>query len=330
MKRRVTAADVAREAGVSQATVSYVLNNTPHVKIPDETRQRVLDAAAALRYTPSSAARALRLGRSDLVLLILPNVPIGSALARVLEFLIDEVEKRGLTLITRREREGQGMSTLWRDLQPAAILALHAIEPAELQELKAAGVLVLETLFAQAKGGGGRLAAPQEPLGAMQLHHLASRGHKRIGYAASPDPRLAPFQSPRLQGVIEACLELKLPAPVVKEVGLDVDSAAQALTAWTSKKPRITAICAYNDEQAFALLAGARRVGLRVPEDIAVIGIDDIPMAPLAIPPLTTINLHPRLMASNMAGLIAEGIAGKPTTPPARLAGFELVLRESA
>lgn len=330
MKRRVTATDVAREAGVSQATVSYVLNNSPHAKIPEETRQRVLQAAATLSYTPSSAARALRRGRSDLVLLVLPNLPIGAALARVLEFLIDEVDKCGLSLIARREREGQGMAALWQDLQPAAVVAMHALEATEREELQAAGVLVLDTSFAQGKRGNGRLVVAQEPLGELQVRHLASRGHKRIGYAASPDGRLAPFQNPRMKGVIKTCLKLELPEPVVMEVGLDVDSAVKALRAWTTKKPRITAVCAYNDEQAFALLAGARQLELRVPQDIAVIGIDDIPMSPLAIPPLTTINLHPRVMASSIAALIAAGVAGKPAIPPAQVAGFELVIRESA
>src|SRR4051794_41190218 len=77
--RRITSADVAREAGVSRTTVSYVLNETPHQKIPDATRQRVLDAVARLEYAPSAAARALQSGRSDVVLCLLPDWPIGPA-----------------------------------------------------------------------------------------------------------------------------------------------------------------------------------------------------------------------------------------------------------
>src|SRR4051812_43365688 len=77
--RRATSADVAREAGVSRATVSYVLNDTPHQKIPEATRRRVLEAAARLGYAPSAAARTLRTGRSDVVLGMLPDWPIGPA-----------------------------------------------------------------------------------------------------------------------------------------------------------------------------------------------------------------------------------------------------------
>ena len=81
MARAVTATDVAREAGVSQATVSYVINDDPNQKISSETRGRVLAAVARLGYTPSAAARALRKGSSDLVLLALPDVPMCPAVA---------------------------------------------------------------------------------------------------------------------------------------------------------------------------------------------------------------------------------------------------------
>jgi DNA-binding LacI/PurR family transcriptional regulator len=75
--RRVTSADVARVAGVSRATVSYVLNDTPHQTISAATRTRVFEAASSLGYAPSAAARALRTGRSDVVLCLLPDWPIG-------------------------------------------------------------------------------------------------------------------------------------------------------------------------------------------------------------------------------------------------------------
>ena len=81
---RVTAADVAARAGVSRATVSYVLNDTPHQVIPETTRERVRAAAAELGYTPSVAARALMTGRSDIVLLLLPEWPIGTCVGPLL------------------------------------------------------------------------------------------------------------------------------------------------------------------------------------------------------------------------------------------------------
>src|SRR3954447_11730402 len=87
VRRRVTATDVAREAGVSQATVSYVLNDTPGQTIPEQTRQRVRAAMDRLAYTPHAAARALRRGHSDTVLFVLPDWPLGASLVAVIEGL---------------------------------------------------------------------------------------------------------------------------------------------------------------------------------------------------------------------------------------------------
>src|SRR3954453_20340343 len=95
--RRPTAADVARHAGFSRATVSYVLNNTPHHAIPERTRHRVLAAASEPAYTPSPAARALANGRSDVVLLLLPDWPIEPAVGLLLEGLSAALAERGLT-----------------------------------------------------------------------------------------------------------------------------------------------------------------------------------------------------------------------------------------
>src|SRR3954452_6598558 len=91
-RHRVTATDVAKEAGVSQATVSYVLNDTPGQTIPEATRQRVREAMGRLGYTPHGAARALRLGRSDAVLFVLPDWPLGPALISLVEGLTVALE----------------------------------------------------------------------------------------------------------------------------------------------------------------------------------------------------------------------------------------------
>jgi hypothetical protein len=101
------------------------------------------------------------------------------------------------------------------------------------------------------------------------------------------DPRLSVFAVPRLEGVRAACQRLGLAAPREQQVPLDPSAAAAALASFLPADEPITAICAYNDEVALAVLAGLRAHGLTAPTDIAVIGVDNIPAAVLAAPPLT-------------------------------------------
>ena len=130
MHRKVTSHDVARAAGVSRATVSYVLNGRSGQSITEATRQRVLTAAEKLGYAPSTAARTLRRGQSDLVLMLLPPEPLGRALAMVLDAASDQVEQAGLRLIAHRLPDGGAAAPLVRSLVPAAlILATPLQEP---------------------------------------------------------------------------------------------------------------------------------------------------------------------------------------------------------
>src|SRR3954454_3730110 len=117
--RRPTGADVARRAGLSRATVSYVLNNSPHQVIPDPTRQRVLAAAAELGYTPSPAARALSSGRSDVILLLLPDWPIGPTVGHLLEDLSAELAAHGLTFVAHPGSAGRAGFGVWGSITPA-------------------------------------------------------------------------------------------------------------------------------------------------------------------------------------------------------------------
>src|SRR6185503_9607789 len=98
-RNRVTSLEVAQHSGVSRATVSYVLNGTPNQTISAETRQRVLDAAERLGYTPYAPARALRSGRSDVVVFLLPEWPIGASIARLVEDLTRALVAARLTLV---------------------------------------------------------------------------------------------------------------------------------------------------------------------------------------------------------------------------------------
>jgi DNA-binding LacI/PurR family transcriptional regulator len=327
---RVTVADVAREAGVSTATVSFVLNDTPNQKIPEQTRQRVHDAVAKLGYTRSAAARALSRGRSDTVLLVLPDVPIGPLLAQMIEALTEDLGGAGLSLLTRRELPHSTLAALWRELAPAAVITVGDVDPAEHRAMRAAGIYHAAWLPGPASRRDAALVVPNERIGHLQATHLAATGHRRIGYAAPTDARLTHILELRLSGVRAACLERGLDEPVIQPVALDVNSAASAAAAWRAAQPAVTAVCAYNDEVAFALLAGMRKLGLTTPDDLAVIGVDNIPTAPFANPPLTTVDQNLAAMSAHLSSMVTHGIGGK--RPPRRPGSdiITLIVRDSA
>jgi DNA-binding LacI/PurR family transcriptional regulator len=314
--KRVTIADVARAAGVSSATVSYVLNDAPHQKISERTRERVHAAVSTLGYTRSAAARALSTGRSDTVLLILPDWPIGPLIAELIESLTDELGKHGLSLITRRELPEWTVAMLWRELAPAAVVFFGEVDLAERQAMRDAGIYVTG-MSSSASGDDDFLLVSNEEIGRIQATHLAAAGHRRLGYAAPTDPRLQQMAGRRLDGVRRACLELGLDEPDVQPAALDFASAVAAAAAWRSMDPPVTAVCAFNDEVAFALLHGMRSIGLSAPDDLALVGVDDIPTARFAAPPLTTVGRDIPAISAHVAHMVSHGIAGKrPSRPP--------------
>ncbi len=326
--RRVTSADVAREAGVSRTTVSYVLNETPHQKIPDATRQRVLHAVERLGYAPSATARALQSGRSDVVLCLLPDWPIGPAMGTLLETLSTSLAAEGLTLYAHPRAAGRPVSDVWRSLGPAAVVLWDELDDHEVAAMRAAGIAVTVALLSPTGLHKGELLVPQQRIGRVQTEHLAATGHRRLGYAYPDDPRVKGFAEPRLDGVRTACADLGLDAPVVQTVAMSLDAAGAAVRSWVGSG--VTGVCAYNDDVALAVLAGARSVGVAVPDDLAVIGVDDIPAAPFASPPLTTVDSDQGVVAQYIAALVTRQLSGKPLPPRPGSDVIHLVRRESA
>ncbi|MDP9817455.1 LacI family DNA-binding transcriptional regulator [Spirilliplanes yamanashiensis] len=311
----MTSADVARQAGLSRATVSYVLNNTPHQSIPEETRQRVLTAAAQLGYSPSAAARALRSGRSDVVLCLLPDWPVGPEVGALLTNLSTALAARGLTFVIHPVIPGdRPVAEIWKAITPAAVLAFEELSDSDVAAMRGAGVASVVALLGSSRRQRRELEVSQQRVGRMQAEHLAATGHTRLGYAYPDDARLRHFAEPRLEGVRTACAELGLDAPLVQVVPLDAPDAAAAVRRWRDN--RIGGVCAYNDEVALALLAGLREHGLAAPADLAVIGVDDIPVARLADPPLTTVTTDQNAVAAHLAATVVAVVAGEPQPRP--------------
>ena len=155
---------------------------------------------------------------------------------------------------------------------------------------------------------------PQPLIGRLQADRLVARGCRRIGYATTDDPRVADFADRRLAGVRAACVEHGLAEPR-RDPGArrSPQSGAEAVAAWTQAD--VDGVAAYNDEVAFAVLAGARAAGLAVPGDLAVIGVDDVPLAALASPPLTTVTQSIEREASYLAACVLAALDGEDAPP---------------
>ena len=305
MERRATSSDVAKAAGVSRATVSYVLNGRAGQSISAATRDRVLTAARDLGYIPSTAARTLRRGRSDLVLMLLPPEPLGRALAMIIDAASEYVEQHGLRLVAHRLPSRGGAVSLVQSLAPAALILVTALEEGELETLQGTGLTVASLPQASADP-----LAPDLGIGTLQVQHLVAAGHRRIGVAVPPESGYAWRVRVRLAAISAACARHGLPAPAVAHLGLDAAEAAAAVAGWRDAAQPVTAVCAFDDDHAFAVLSGLAVHGLRAPHDLAVIGAEDIPLAGLAVPPLTTVSVDARRLGEHFARLALAPVPG--------------------
>ena len=312
---RATSRDVAREAGVSQTTVSFVLNGRDEHGIAAETRRLVLEAADRLGYVPSGSARAMRKGQSKVVLCVVPDVPVSEAMELFKLALGRMLAEAGYACVYLHHDEASvPLAQLWQHIQPAVVVAFGDLPSGDAGSLERAEIPLLGGVFTP---GAARLTGlDQEDIGRIQVEHLAARGHRNIGFAALDDPRERPFCLPRRHGAEKACRDLGLPPPKVLELRYSQESAQAAVAEWTRGADPVTAVAAFNDLLALAVLASCRTHQIAVPDDLALIGVDDLPIAALAVPALTTIAFDFTAIAVGLtAKILALVDAAAPATP---------------
>lgn len=294
--RRPTSADVAKRAGVSRATVSYVLSGSTRYSFPQATRDRVFAAADELGYTPHAAALALRKGESGVVLLVVEAVPYGGNLAKFLGELADAVWQTGRSLVTWSPANGQTLRNTLHHLNPRAVIALMPLSVEDQEALASAGIPLVPTAY----GLPAEDVLPDSTLrlelgvGALQVQHLAVLGHRRLAVVSLDDERLRILSVSRREGASRAALDLGLELPRTAVLGapdqLAVDQLSRTLKEWASGPDPVTGICCYNDLYAGLAVSATRAAGLRVPQDLSVIGVDDEPFGLFVEPALTTIR----------------------------------------
>ncbi|MET9378187.1 LacI family DNA-binding transcriptional regulator [Streptomyces sp. NPDC002992] len=307
----ITSADVARLAGVSRATVSFVLNNTPGHRVSETTRVRVLDAADRLGYVPHAAARSLRAGRSDLVLMPASISAIGRLVSDWVDDLHSELDRHGYTAVLHAGRFSDPVDAAraWAELRPAAVVALDGdsltTQAAEL--LRRAGVRGLLAFASRPVPGVHTIGFDHARIGATAAEHLIARGRSRIGVVMPQERGLDAFARPRLRGAESvAARHMATVTPV--ELAYTRDSAAALAGRWASLD--LDSVFAYNDEYAALLLHALKAEGIAVPEEVAIVGADDLVLSAFQQPALSTIRLDlasPARIADALHELIETG-----------------------
>jgi DNA-binding LacI/PurR family transcriptional regulator len=305
-----TSADVARAAGVSRATVSYVLNDAPGRTVSPETRDNVLRAAELLGYQPSPLARSLKRGRSNTVLFPLARVEMNHVLSSLIEACTSALAARGLGLVSDMSGldEPASQAEAWAQVAPAAVLGLNLHhDDAALVLLRARGIAVLSAALPGQRPweSSGDIFAREQRL--EQLRYLLGRGHRRIRWILPTQLPVDPRTERRLLTEARSLADNQSARLEVERV--DLTDVAATVAAWSALPD---AVAAHNDSYALAVMTALQHRGLRIPEDIAVMGLDDEPIGRVVTPPITTIAGDFSDFANAVADAVEAVLAGRP------------------
>ena len=326
----ITLADVARLAGVSKITVSKTLNNTG--RISEGTRERVLKAVSDLGYVVNSAARSLRGGKTGVLGMVIPEL-VSPYFAEVARAAADEASQRGFDLgvfTTSRDvtKERARIGTLLGGLADGLLVVVPSGNEKFLLSLeRSRAPIVLINHF------GVQTHLPMvradSYLGAKAaILHLLSLGHRRIGFVTGAVGSSQAAERLRSYREVLAAQGL-LDENLIRQGNFTQRGGFEAARELLLLPELPTAIFAASDVTAFGVIDAIKDKGLRVPDDISVVGFDDIPAASQVHPALTTVRHPVQAMAQAAMQLILDAFADKPVRDTLIEFPSELVIRES-
>lgn len=326
----VTIKDVARMANVSVASVSRALNG--HGGVTAETQKRIREVAARLRYVPHNAARSLITRRTQTIGALLPDLH-GSFFSELIRGIDLAARARGLYLLVSSSHGDATEAAIALRAMQGRVDGLLVMSPhADAAFLDDNLPIVLPTVLINSHVRSERHAALDvDDYGGAKamVQHLAAHGRRRIAFIAGPEVNHDVQERCRgyRDGLAAAGItdEMVFPGDFTEESGYR--AAQEAL----ARQPRPDAIFAANDMMAIGALSALAEAGIRTPEDIAVTGFDDIPMARYVSPPLTTVRVRiAELGESALEKLVRMIEAPEDAAPEPRVVvGTELVVRAS-
>ena len=345
MRKQVSVRDVAREAGVSPATVSYILNDTPGLSFTPETRQRVLAAAEKLHYVANQAAKTLGSGRAEgivqsrLIGVVIPqtenkrkesHIMFGNPFYGTFLSAVElEARRAGYQLLLSGTNPGQSYIDIAKSRTLDGVIILGAYtsdDETEYKKYKIPAVLV------DCYGSGDSFfysVRTDDRLGGyLATKYLIEQGHRRIAIVTG-ELKAHGVNSERYQGYLDALREAGL-TPSLDDVfeGLvGYDYGFEVANALARTHRDLTALFASADITAIGLINGLHAAGLRVPEDVSVIGFDDVEYAKMCYPGLTTIRQNIMEKGRQSARLMIEAVQDHSLPRAERIIPMELIER---
>ena len=321
--------DVAKQAGVSIATVSRVARGIGD--IAPETREHVLATIAAMGYRPNHLGRALVQRRHETLGIVFPGLR-GPYYAEVIHgFEVEAVGTANSVLILGTElipHAAEKAVSLADRSDGVAIMGGAAVDDAAIERIVAGGVPVV--LLARESLTGCPVIRVDNRAATRELtrHLIADHGYRALRFVGSIDG--APDASERWLGFLDAHRELGIAPPSAPvPVGLEEWAGAVAGHALLSQPAIPDAIVAANDEIAFGIASVAAALGIRIPEDVALTGWDDIPLARMMRPPLTTVRQPMRELGAEAARTLIAMIGGQQIAGSDRILPTSVVYRAS-
>lgn len=332
----ITMHDVARVAGVSIKTVSNVVNDYPYIR--PETRQRVLDAIESLGYRPNLSARGLRSGRTGVISLIIPDLR-NAYFAELADAVMRAAADKGLSVIIEQSgdtRESElallsGPRMQMVDGVLYSVLALGESDAHLLDQVQVPMVLLGERIF---HGPTDHVTMRNTEASRAATDHLISLGRRRIVALGAHRGEVIGSAGLRLRGYREAleAAGIEYDDRLVCEVGGWFRSGgAEAMRSLLASGVDFDGVVAFNDSMALGGMRVMQEAGIRIPQDVSVIGFDDIDETRYTLPTLSTINPGREEIARVAVSYLLERISqpGAEIPPREYLSGFQVVGRES-
>lgn len=331
MNPPVTMRQIAERAEVSIGTVSHVVNDT--AKVREKLRQRVLDAIRSLGYQPSQLARGLRRNQTNIVVMIMPDItnPFFPAVVRGVE---DVAYKHSLRLVLCNTDNDPGKETSYlnelRSYRPAGWLVIPAADSEMTAQLRSVAGTPVVCIDRQPPGWKGDVVLVANEAGSHSAtRHLLRMGHRQLAVITGPLHLTNAVE--RLNGFKRALAEgkVRIEPEYIQEAQFNRQSGYQAATRLLRMLPRPTAIFACNDLMAMGVLQAVRELGMHCPEDVSIVGFDDLDFAEFTAPALTSVHQPGYQLGTTAARLLLDRIDGSQEPAQKITLPSELKIRHS-